>query len=187
MTKFTGKHLCQSLFFSKVAGLRSATLLKKETLEQVFSCEFCQISKNTFFTEHLWTTASTFCFQEINDDCSELQEELSTVDFQKYEDILLEYDNILEVDGSLRELDLLYAKADRFHTMLEHLKHSLSKTTLICNREKSECEFVLSGLSEKVKSFDEITKKYKTSLEEHSKAIAILHSVKKVSWWMYFG
>ena len=23
--------------------------IKKETLEQVFSCEFCEISKNTFF------------------------------------------------------------------------------------------------------------------------------------------
>ena len=33
-------------------------VLKKETLAQVFSCEFCEISKNTFFTEHLWTTAS---------------------------------------------------------------------------------------------------------------------------------
>ena len=28
------------------------------TLAQVFSREFCQISQNTFFTEHLWTTAS---------------------------------------------------------------------------------------------------------------------------------
>ena len=28
-TKFTGKHLCQSLFFNKVAGLWAATLLKK--------------------------------------------------------------------------------------------------------------------------------------------------------------
>ena len=45
-TKFTGKHLYQSLFF------------KKESLAQVFSCEFCGISKNTFFTEHLWTTVS---------------------------------------------------------------------------------------------------------------------------------
>ena len=27
--KFTGKHLCQSVFFNKAAGLRSATLLKK--------------------------------------------------------------------------------------------------------------------------------------------------------------
>ena len=24
----------------------------------MFSCEFCEISKNTFFTEHLWVTAS---------------------------------------------------------------------------------------------------------------------------------
>ena len=28
------------------------------TLAQVFSCEFCEISKNTFFTEDHWTTAS---------------------------------------------------------------------------------------------------------------------------------
>ena len=24
----------------------------------MFSCEFCEISKNNFFAEHLWTTAS---------------------------------------------------------------------------------------------------------------------------------
>ena len=45
-TKSTGKHLCLILFFNKVAG------------QQVFSCEFCEISQNTFFTEHLWATAS---------------------------------------------------------------------------------------------------------------------------------
>ena len=32
--------------------------IKKETLAQMSSCEFCEISKNTFFTEHLWTTGS---------------------------------------------------------------------------------------------------------------------------------
>ena len=37
---------------------------KKETLAQVFSCEFSKISKNTFFTEHLRTTASAFSFSE---------------------------------------------------------------------------------------------------------------------------
>ena len=31
---------------------------KKETLAQVFSCEFGEISKNTFFIDHLWTTGS---------------------------------------------------------------------------------------------------------------------------------
>ena len=44
-------------FFKKVAGLR-ASLIKREALTQVFSCEFCKIFKNTFFTEHLWATAS---------------------------------------------------------------------------------------------------------------------------------
>ena len=33
-------------------------LIKKETLTKVFSCEFYEISKNTFFTEHLWKSAS---------------------------------------------------------------------------------------------------------------------------------
>ena len=32
--------------------------IKKETLAQVFSCESCEISKNTFFIEHLWATVS---------------------------------------------------------------------------------------------------------------------------------
>ena len=32
--------------------------IKKESLAQLFFCEFCEISKNTFFIEHLWTTAS---------------------------------------------------------------------------------------------------------------------------------
>ena len=36
--KFTGNHLRQSVFLNKVAGLRL----------QVFSCEFCEISKNIF-------------------------------------------------------------------------------------------------------------------------------------------
>ena len=32
--------------------------INKETLALVFSCEFCEIFKNAFFTEHLWATAS---------------------------------------------------------------------------------------------------------------------------------
>ena len=32
----------------------ACNFIKKETLTQVFFCEFCKISKNTFFTEHLW-------------------------------------------------------------------------------------------------------------------------------------
>ena len=53
--KFTGKHPCRGLFFNKVVEKEFA---KKETLAHVFSCEFCEISKNTFFAEHLWAAAS---------------------------------------------------------------------------------------------------------------------------------
>ena len=36
------------------------SFIKIETLAQVFSCEFCEFSKSTFFTEHIWTTASKY-------------------------------------------------------------------------------------------------------------------------------
>ena len=45
--KFTGKYLCQSLFFNKASGLQ---LYLNEFQAQVFSCEFCEISKNTYRT-----------------------------------------------------------------------------------------------------------------------------------------
>ena len=44
--KFIEKHLCQSLYFNKVAGFieKSCNFTEIETLAQVF----CKISKNTF-------------------------------------------------------------------------------------------------------------------------------------------
>ena len=66
----TKKNLCRSLLFSKVAGFflvetnnlfcsakqmtglymkQSSNLIKKETSTQMFSCQFCEILKNTFF------------------------------------------------------------------------------------------------------------------------------------------
>ena len=56
--KFTRKHLCRSLFFDKVRRYRSATSLEERL--QAFSCEFCEIYKNTFFAEHHRTTASDY-------------------------------------------------------------------------------------------------------------------------------
>ena len=42
--------------FNKVAGLRSTTLLKKETLAQVFSSDFCEIflKKISCYYKELW-------------------------------------------------------------------------------------------------------------------------------------
>ena len=51
--KFTGKHLCQSLFFNKVAGLRPATLLKKRLWYRCFSVNFAKFLGTSFLTKHL--------------------------------------------------------------------------------------------------------------------------------------
>ena len=52
--KFTGKHLCQSLFFKKVAGLRPAVLLKKSLWHMCFPVNFAKFLRAPLFTEHLW-------------------------------------------------------------------------------------------------------------------------------------
>ena len=36
----------------------ACNFIKKETLAQVFSCEFCEISINSYSTEYLWMNAS---------------------------------------------------------------------------------------------------------------------------------
>ena len=67
--KFIGKHLCWSLLFHKVTSSEAVTwrcsvkkacnLFKKETMAQVFFCEFCKIFKNTFYR----TPGATFSDQ----------------------------------------------------------------------------------------------------------------------------
>ena len=46
--KFIGKHLCQSLFFNKVAGLRPATVLKKRLWHRRFPVNFAKFIKTPF-------------------------------------------------------------------------------------------------------------------------------------------
>ena len=58
--KFTGIHLYQGLSLNKVAGLRpeAYNFIKKETLAQVFPCEFCEISNDIFSNGTLLVAAS---------------------------------------------------------------------------------------------------------------------------------
>ena len=47
-TKFTGKHLCQSLFF------KTAALLKKGLWHRCFPLNFVKFLRTPFFIEHFW-------------------------------------------------------------------------------------------------------------------------------------
>ena len=46
--KFTGKHLWQSLFYNKVAGLTPATLLKKRLWHRCFPVDFVKFLRTPF-------------------------------------------------------------------------------------------------------------------------------------------
>ena len=68
----TGRSSHQRCSMSKVVlrnftgftgNTRQSFFFNKEILWQVFSCGFCEISKNTFLTEQLWTTA---CMRALN-------------------------------------------------------------------------------------------------------------------------
>ena len=81
--KITGKHLCQSLFFNKVVGLRRATLLKKRLWHRWFPVNFAKFLRTPFFAEHLLTTASV----RFN----------STKKFWDRHEVVLDFQDILEI------------------------------------------------------------------------------------------
>ena len=54
--KFTGKHLCQCLFFA------GCNFISKEALAQLLSCEFCKILRTTFLQN---TASGCFWIMEV--------------------------------------------------------------------------------------------------------------------------
>ena len=52
------ENTCARVSFLIKLQASACNFIKKETLAQLFCCEFCKIYKDTFFTEHLRTTAS---------------------------------------------------------------------------------------------------------------------------------
>ena len=61
-TKFTGKQLCHSLFFNKVAALRPATLLKKILWHRCFPVNFAKFPRTTFLKN---TSGWLLCFNTL--------------------------------------------------------------------------------------------------------------------------
>ena len=59
--KDSQKNICAGIsFLIKLLTLQICKFFKNEPLAQVFSCEFCEICKNTYFAEHHGKTASDF-------------------------------------------------------------------------------------------------------------------------------
>ena len=112
--KFTGKHLCH-LFFNKIA------LKKRLWHTHVFSCEFCKLSKNTFFVEHLWATASVFILW-INSLKRELQQQ--TPGFHRKSKEVLKSDSHLPKKSLFYLLQWKLLKNDE-KSFLFHIKSSL--------------------------------------------------------------
>ena len=76
-TKLTEKHLSQSLFFNKVAGLKPATLLRKRLWHKwipVNSCEFLQ-------------TKCLFCKEDFLSDFEKELSSLNTKNLKKFKNI----------------------------------------------------------------------------------------------------
>ena len=55
-----GKDFIFTCIFFRIIRPQTCNFIKRETLAQVLFCEFCEIFKKTFFTEHLRTTATDF-------------------------------------------------------------------------------------------------------------------------------
>ena len=56
------ENTCARVSFLIKLQASACNFITKETLAQVFSCEFCEFSKSTYFEEHLLTAASVLDF-----------------------------------------------------------------------------------------------------------------------------
>ena len=82
--KFTGKHLCQSPFITKV-GVQGRQFYLKRTLAQVFPVNFAKFGRTPFLTEHLWwlllvlQNRCSYKFPDIHQKISVLKSLFNTV------------------------------------------------------------------------------------------------------------
>ena len=63
LTKFTARHLCHSLFFNKVAGLRPALLSQNRRWNRCFPVNFAKLLRTAFLQN---TSSGCFCTSNIS-------------------------------------------------------------------------------------------------------------------------
>ena len=76
------ENTCVRVSFLIKLQAETCIFIKKETVTQVFSCEFCEIFKNIFSIEHLRTTVSYFLFQYFTVIFSNMSKVILTLKFQ---------------------------------------------------------------------------------------------------------
>ena len=70
-TKFSRKHLCQNLFFNKVADLRPVTLFKKRLWQRCFHVNFTKFLRTSFlqnislFFSQNFSNSNSHCVKSI--------------------------------------------------------------------------------------------------------------------------
>ena len=84
--EFSGEHQRQSLLFNKVAGLRSATLLKKRLRHRCFLVNFAKFLETRFIIDHLrWLLLKlingTLSFTKLSNKTSGCCSIIETLDF----------------------------------------------------------------------------------------------------------
>ena len=93
-TKFTRKHLYQSLFFNKVAGLRPAASLKKIPWHRCFPMNFVKFSRTTF-SHRTHLVAASELRQSIQE---RTNQNLCKTAFKKFEVIATSYRRFIDVE-----------------------------------------------------------------------------------------
>ena len=64
---------------NKVAELQACNVIKKTTPTQVFSCEYCEVFKNSFFIEHLrWLVLQVLYKNSCSQGFCKLHENISS-------------------------------------------------------------------------------------------------------------
>ena len=109
----------------------------------MFSCEFCDVFRNTFFTEHLWATASSFSVETcISLDKNVLDDTFPTKyeDFPHFSSVNLEVEITLKNETSQSEaitaqkikfsIKDFFSKCDQIRRKVEIWSHLLKKSLM---------------------------------------------------------
>ena len=82
----------QQVYRKQSSRPEACNFIKKETLAQVFSCEFYEISKNTFFIEYLWWLRLVYNLKTTRSDQLDKSEKEKFTGSTSFSKIMFQYE-----------------------------------------------------------------------------------------------